>query len=99
MRFRAAREGECHQGEPQLFCKDLWYAGHGKVAVVPSVNLEYDDAHAKQIKALKGYTSQWTGDEEAGIEWKGSPPEKVKCMAGYANQEWRPWDEALPGVD
>ncbi|MBE3041326.1 hypothetical protein IMZ48_01820, partial [Candidatus Bathyarchaeota archaeon] len=93
-------EGECFQGEPQLFCKDLWHAGHGKIAVVPSVNLEYDDEHATQIKGLKGYTSQWTEKETDGltIEWKDSPPEKVKCMGSYEKQEWRPWDEGLAGV-
>ena len=100
IRFRKSREGECFQGEPQLFCKDLWYSGHGKVAVVPTVNLEYDDEHARKIKGLKGYASQWTRtDGEAGIEWVESPPKKVKCMASYGNQEWRPWDEVLPGVE
>ncbi|KAL2113997.1 hypothetical protein VUR80DRAFT_1293 [Thermomyces stellatus] len=98
VRFMKSREGECYQGEPQLFCKDLWYAGHGKVPVVPSVNLEYDDEHARKIKGLKGYTSQWTAEENRSvIEWAERPPEKVKCMASYGNQEWRPWDETLPG--
>ncbi|KAK7940996.1 glycosyltransferase family 69 protein [Apiospora aurea] len=41
--FRTAREdlGECYGGEPQLFCKDMEFQGYGKIAVVPSVNLEY----------------------------------------------------------
>src|SRR5690242_12997697 len=42
VKFRGPRgvgeEGECMQGEPQLFCKDLWWKGHGKIAVVPAVN-------------------------------------------------------------
>lgn len=40
VRFRTNRkggDGECSQGEPQLFCKDLWFHGLGKVAVVPTV--------------------------------------------------------------
>lgn len=46
VRFRGAgegegREGECRQGEPGLFCKDLWWRGYGRIMVVPSVNLEY----------------------------------------------------------
>ena len=30
--FRGARtdRGECYQGEPQLFCKDMWAAGRGR---------------------------------------------------------------------
>lgn len=101
VRFRSSMEGECFQGEPQLFCKDLWYAGHGKIAVVPSVNFEYDDEKGAKIKNLKGYTSQWTEEEDKswGIEWVESPPEEVKCMASYGNQEWRPWNEKLPGVE
>ncbi|SPO04390.1 related to alpha-1,3-mannosyltransferase [Cephalotrichum gorgonifer] len=101
IRFRRSQEGECFQGEPQLFCKDLWHAGYGKIAVVPAVNLEYDDEKGKMIKAAKGYTSQWVsegGDDERVLEWL-DPPEKVKCMASYENQEWRPWDETLPGVE
>lgn len=40
IKFRGPREGECMQGEPQLLCKDLWWHGYGKIAVVPTVNLE-----------------------------------------------------------
>ena len=98
IRFRAPSPEECFQGEPQLFCKDLWHAGFGKIAVIPSVNLEYDNEHAIKIKALKGYASQWVEQEPNDIpviEWKISPPTKIKCMASYDNQEWRPWDEGL----
>lgn len=40
IKFRGPKEGECMQGEPQLLCKDLWWHGYGKIAVVPTVNLE-----------------------------------------------------------
>lgn len=98
--FRAPREGECYQGEPQLFCKDLWFHGYGKIAVVPSVNLEYSDEKGKQIKESKGYTSQWVGQgvaEEAGIEWQAEPPEGVKCIPSYENQYFEAWDALQPG--
>lgn len=99
-RFRGSKEGECFRGEPELFAKELWKRGRGKIAVVPSVNLEYSDADAKRIKALKGYTSQWVephgADTEAmKIDWVQDPPEKVKCMPNYQNQTWVPWDEGL----
>ncbi|KAL8719306.1 MAG: hypothetical protein Q9225_003670 [Loekoesia sp. 1 TL-2023] len=95
IRFRSASKHECGQGEPKSFCKDLWMAGYGKIAVVPSVNLEYSDENAKRIKSAKGYVSKFvgSGDENDKIEWKKTPPEKVKCIAGYENQHWRPWDE------
>jgi len=94
--FRAAREGECMQGEPQLFCKDLWYHGHGKIAVVPSIHLEYSDEKGKMIKDLKGYTSRWVteaGGTDEKIDWETIPPERVKCMPGWENQYWEAWNE------
>lgn len=103
--FRRVREGECFQGEPQLFCKDMWWAGYGKIAVVPSVNLEYTDEKGRWVKKVKKYTSDWVkqeneteGDMEGAppmkIEWKG-PPDEVKCMPAFDRQEWLPWNESL----
>ncbi|KAL8669486.1 MAG: hypothetical protein Q9168_005920 [Polycauliona sp. 1 TL-2023] len=96
LKFRPAAPSECHQGEPKSFCRDLWALGHGKIAVVPSVNLEYSDDAGKRIKSLKGYVSRFTdgGDEDDKIEWQAKPPEKVKCIPSYDKQTWRPWDEA-----
>lgn len=55
--FRARKESECFQGEPSLFAKDMWFRGHGKIAVVSSVSVGYNDDATVRIKALKGYTS------------------------------------------
>ncbi|KAM0816881.1 hypothetical protein AB5N19_02683 [Seiridium cardinale] len=96
--FRTSRDGECIGGEPTLFCKDLWWAGYGKIAVVPSVNLEYSDEAARMIKDAQGYTSKWTdkwGDDATMIDWVAEPPDQVKCMPGWENQSWRPWNETL----
>ncbi|KAH6842468.1 cryptococcal mannosyltransferase 1-domain-containing protein [Chaetomium sp. MPI-CAGE-AT-0009] len=101
VRFRRARKGECHQGEPQLFCKDLWWEGYGKIAVVPVVNLEYSDEGGRKIKAVKGYTSKWVGApdwRDEGIEWQADPPEKVKCTAQYDNQFFEAWNKTQPGT-
>ncbi len=98
IRFRSSRPGECNQGEPQLFCKDMWYRGYGKIAVIPSVNLEYSDERARQIKELKGFTSQWAPpDVEAtgAINWQANPPPMVKCIPSYEKQTFRPWNETL----
>jgi alpha-1,3-mannosyltransferase len=100
VKFRAPRPGECFQGEPQLFCKDMWWAGYKRIAAIPTINLEYNDERGKKIKAEKGYTSKWTekqasGESKAGIDWVVHPPEKVKCMPKYDDQSWRPWDEML----
>ncbi|KAF2197735.1 hypothetical protein GQ43DRAFT_475184 [Delitschia confertaspora ATCC 74209] len=97
IKFRGHYEGECFQGEPKLFAKDMWYHGYGKIAVVPSVNVEYNNEAGKRIKTLKGYTSANVG-EDLKIKWETEPPKLVKCMAhGYVDQQFLPWDEGLPG--
>ncbi|KAH8123932.1 hypothetical protein ACSS6W_010518 [Trichoderma asperelloides] len=100
VQFRAANEsaGECRQGEPQLFCKDLWFKGYRKIAVVPSVNLEYSVEKAKKIKESKGYTSDLVSKQDAAddkIDWRLDPPDMVRCMPTWANQYWQPWNETL----
>lgn len=100
IRFRAPNleKGECAQGEPQLFCKDLWFRGLGRITVVPAVNLEYSVERARQIKEAKGFTGANVGnradDYESQIEWR-PPPEKVKCIPTYENQFWQLWNETL----
>ena len=95
LEFRKTGPEECPQGEPKSFCKDLWVLGYGKIAVVPSVNLEYSDEAGKKIKSLKGYVSRFVagGDKHDKIEWQAKPPEKVKCIRNYGDQSWRPWDD------
>jgi len=99
VKFRSSTPAECHQGEPKLFCKDLWAAGYGKIAVVPSVNIEYSDDNSRRIKQLKGFVethvSMEANAEEPKIEWDPNPPENVKCMTTYANQIFVPWNEGL----
>jgi alpha-1,3-mannosyltransferase len=98
--FRAPNEaaGECLQGEPQLFCKDLWFRGYGKIATVPAINLEYTDEKGRMIKEAKGYTSAWVSSEghvDEKIDWVLEPPERVKCMPSWENQFFQAWNETL----
>ncbi|CVK90314.1 related to alpha-1,3-mannosyltransferase [Fusarium mangiferae] len=97
LRFRDTRKGECFQGEPQLFCKDMWSRGFRKIAVVPSVNLEYSDEKASDIKKLKGYVSDIVErqEEDGAIDWTYDPPEQVRCMPTWDKQSWRAWNETL----
>jgi alpha-1,3-mannosyltransferase len=93
VRFRDAKKGHCRHGEPQNFCKDLWAKGYGKIAVIPTVNLEYSNEKAIKIKKLKGYVSELTRTEKEAdsvIEWTG-PPEEVKCIHSWGEQFWKPW--------
>ncbi|KAK0653580.1 glycosyltransferase [Cercophora samala] len=99
--FRAHREGECLQGEPQLLCKDMWFHGYGKIAAVPTVNLEYSNDNGKKIKEAKGYVSHWVstpGHQDETIEWQLEPPEKVKCIPKYENQFFEAWNSTQPGT-
>ncbi|KAH7233811.1 family 69 glycosyltransferase [Fusarium redolens] len=99
LRFRAAKKDECPQGEPQLFCKDMWYRGYGKIAVVPSVNLEYKLERGRKLKEKMGFTSDIVSEQDLDgdcIKWKPDPPAKVKCIAEWNDQYWVPWNESLP---
>lgn len=98
LRFRHSEKGECYQGEPQLFCKDMWFRGFHKIAVIPTVNLEYTNEKATAIKKLKGYTSNWTNSEDGedqDIKWVSEPPEMVRCMPTWTSQFWSAWNETL----
>jgi alpha-1,3-mannosyltransferase len=101
IKFRSKFGNECYQGEPQLFCKDMWHLGYGKILVVPSVNLEYSDEAARKIKSLKGYVSQWVNqdgdidDPLVQVVWEKAPPPLIKCMSPMGNQKWLPWDYEL----
>lgn len=97
--FRSVFEdrGECFQAEPELFCKDLWFQGHGKIAVFPSVNVAYSNEDGAMVKHKKGYAADLTsrpGYRDEVIEWQ-PPPAQVKCMPSFTDQTWRPWNESL----
>jgi len=84
VKFRINIDGECFMGEPTLFGKDLWRTGYGKIAVVPSINLQYTDKDAKKIKKEKGYVHELIKHEDQGISpkvpWEKHPPKYIKCM-------------------
>ena len=95
--FRRSYDDECYQGEPQIFFKELWMLGYGKLAVVPTINLEYSDEAAKKLKEYYGYTSDWIQkeaqeDPTLKIDWKG-PPAEIKCMPEHTRKYWVPWNE------
>ncbi|KAL7818414.1 cryptococcal mannosyltransferase 1 domain-containing protein [Trichoderma gracile] len=99
LRFRTNHHkvGECFQGEPVLFCKDMWWRGYGKIAVVPSVNLEYTNKNGKRIKELKGFVSDIVREHDEGedrIEWAG-PPDTVLCMPTWKDQFFQRWNKSL----
>ncbi|KAL6794715.1 alpha-1,3-mannosyltransferase CMT1 [Trichoderma sp. SZMC 28013] len=99
LRFRTNyhKTGECFQGEPVLFCKDMWWRGYGKIAVVPSVNLEYSIANGRKLKKLKGFVSDNVAnhDERSDrIEWAG-PPDTVRCMPTWKDQFFQRWNKSL----
>jgi alpha-1,3-mannosyltransferase len=98
LRFRAPKINECPQGEPQLFCKDMWYRGYGKIAVVPSINLEYKLEMGRKLKEKMGFTSDIVSEQDPDgdhIEWQPDPPANVKCIAEWDDQYWVPWNESL----
>ncbi|KAF1952166.1 hypothetical protein CC80DRAFT_181283 [Byssothecium circinans] len=93
-------KNECYQSEPNLFAKDMWFHGYGKIAVVPTVNLAYSDGEAKRLREQKGWLQQHlVPDEEALIDWTTTPPAKVVCVPWLrGEQTWHPWNQGLPGA-
>lgn len=92
-------EKECYQAEPNLFAKDMWYHGYGRIGVVPTVNLAYSDGDAKNLRKQKGWMQQHLiPDDEAMIEWTSEPPAKVVCVPWLrGDQTWHAWNQGLPG--
>jgi alpha-1,3-mannosyltransferase len=101
LKFRAPYKDECYTGEPTLFCKDLWALGYGRIAVIPSVNVGYNDDQSRGAKEKHGYASgniQQTEHDKAlstEIKWERSPPGNVKCQPDWRHSSWAPWDDAL----
>jgi alpha-1,3-mannosyltransferase len=112
IKFRTVKRGkgkdgkddECYMGEPTLFCKDMWHEGYGRITVVPSVNVGYDDEESKKVKQTHGRTGEWVEreaemrgerDRDALIVWEAEPPPVVKCVPTYQRPVWVPWDQGL----
>jgi alpha-1,3-mannosyltransferase len=58
------RNNECYISEPTLFYKDIWYKGFGRIAVVPSVNMRYDDKKSIKMKRTYERTEEWIEREK-----------------------------------
>jgi alpha-1,3-mannosyltransferase len=101
IKFRHAYEAEFDEVETKLFSKDMWKAGYGKIAMVPTVNIGYTDEQAKKIRLAKGPVAEMVDlneihDTSSLIRWQKNPPENVKYMRSNGDQLWIKWDEGLP---
>ena len=100
--FRASYKDECYMGEPTNLCKDFWKHGHGRIAVVPSVNLGYNDDESRGAKKKFGHATEIIHRAEdemelgkySKIHWKDTPPALVKCEPDWQHPTWVRWDEA-----
>ena len=51
---------ECYLGKPTLCYEGMWHKGYGRIAVVPSVNVGYDDEESTKVKqGMGGRRSGW----------------------------------------
>jgi alpha-1,3-mannosyltransferase len=96
VKFRSSRAGECYMGEPTLLAKDLFRRGLGKIMVVPSVNVAYNDDEALGTKAIHGYVADHVNmsrslmANEEFVEWQLAPPPMVKCLPNFNQPSWVP---------
>ena len=94
IRFRRNVEGECYMGEPTLFAKDLWRLGIGRIQVVPTVNVGYDNGteRARDVHGrVEDYLNMTSGAlQTKRVEWQENPPSLVKCMPEFHEPYWVP---------
>lgn len=101
VRFRSAREHECYLGEPVHMDKDFWARGYGRIAVVPNVNVGYNDQMSMKVKEQRGTVEEWYEREGSGcdevVEWIQEPPKLIKCFLPGPEwkQKWVAWDQSL----
>ena len=94
VQFRRSKEGECYMGEPTLLCKDFWTNGYGRIAVVPTVNVAYEEPEALPTKKNHGYAhdiekaEQEQDPSELLINWRKQPPAVVKCARSWSDPSW-----------
>ena len=94
IKFRRNVEGECYMGEPTLFAKDLWRLGLGRIQVVPSVNVGYENG-TEEARDLHGrvedHLNMTSGELQTElVDWQDSPPSLVKCMEQFHEPYWVP---------
>lgn len=92
--FRRNVQDECYMGEPTLFAKDLWRLGLGRIQVVPTVNVGYDN-RTEEARDMRGRVedtlNMTSGDLQTElVEWQESPPSLVKCMPQFHEPYWVP---------
>ncbi|OAL39594.1 hypothetical protein AYO20_00991 [Fonsecaea nubica] len=95
IRFRTEIEEECHLGEPVHLAKDLWRLGHGKIAVIPSVNVGYSVDDSRKAKEAHGWVTNMTDGESIElreIDWQQKPPGQIKCLGTWDRPSWEPFD-------
>ena len=97
--FRQSVEKECYMGEPTLLCKDFWRQGRGKIMIVPTINVGYNDADGAVIKEKQGSVEDSVDvktdvglkrdeGEAGGIKWQIKPPGAVKCLPEFQSPSW-----------
>ncbi|KIX97772.1 uncharacterized protein Z520_06550 [Fonsecaea multimorphosa CBS 102226] len=107
--FRASRGDECHMGEPLLLSKDFWKCGYGRIAVVPSVNIGYNDDESRRTKKRYGFATEIVQRVEQDlnvgairhnkIRWQAAPPKTVKCEADIPHPSENEVDEAKKAAE
>ncbi|OAP65625.1 hypothetical protein AYL99_01597 [Fonsecaea erecta] len=95
IRFRTEVEEECHLGEPVHLAKDLWRLGHGKIAVIPSINVGYSVDDSRKAKEAHGSVTTVASKESvelSKIDWQQKPPGQIKCLWPWDRPLWEPFE-------
>jgi hypothetical protein len=73
---------------------DMWNLVFGKMGVVTSVNLGYEEN--KDVQTLRGSVSSWIEKGDLAmekVEWESEGPKKIKCWEGgiWEKPSWTGW--------
>lgn len=95
--------GECYMGEATLFSKDLWRLGLGRIQVVPTVNVGYENTTAEvlqdkrdddRVDSTDGLNMTGNATEPLQrtdpVRWTNAPPSHIKCMVAFHDSYWVP---------
>jgi hypothetical protein len=79
----------------------VWKVGHGRIAVLPSVNVGYNDDESRGVKKRVGYATEIIHRVEDEmqlqkydkIKWDPDPPKLIKCEPDWTHPAWIPFQD------
>jgi hypothetical protein len=104
LRFRRAVPLECAASECDLFCRDMWSVGFGRIVMVPRNKVAYSLQHFAMVRATLraegGAALRWS-TAAVEIGWRAEAPAMLECCPiGNASAAHKvDWRECISELD